>query len=158
RRADAHRHAGVADTARGGAGAGLCARRRRKRLRAAHGRGADLRCRRPAARRPQPHDPREPHGRAIVLRRRTPARAATDAGADRRRALLAWRDLNREGRPMTVVRLIADDLTGALDTAAEFVAACGPIPVCTADAVPADAGASLSGASLSGASLSGASL
>jgi uncharacterized protein YgbK (DUF1537 family) len=30
---------------------------------------------------------------------------------------------------MTVLRLIADDLTGALDTAAEFAALCGPVPV-----------------------------
>jgi D-threonate/D-erythronate kinase len=30
---------------------------------------------------------------------------------------------------MTVLRLIADDLTGALDTAAEFASLCGPVPV-----------------------------
>jgi uncharacterized protein YgbK (DUF1537 family) len=33
---------------------------------------------------------------------------------------------------MTVLRLIADDLTGALDTAAEFAALCGPVPVARA--------------------------
>ena len=30
---------------------------------------------------------------------------------------------------MTSVRLLADDLTGALDTAAEFVGLCGPFDV-----------------------------
>jgi len=34
---------------------------------------------------------------------------------------------------MTVVRLLADDLTGALDTAAEFVGLCGPFDVTWAD-------------------------
>lgn len=37
---------------------------------------------------------------------------------------------------MTVLRLIADDLTGALDTAAEFSGLCGPVPV-TRAATPA---------------------
>lgn len=41
---------------------------------------------------------------------------------------------------MTSVRLIADDLTGALDTAAEFVGLCGPFDVSWADA-PANPGA-----------------
>jgi uncharacterized protein YgbK (DUF1537 family) len=38
---------------------------------------------------------------------------------------------------MTVLRLIADDLTGALDTAAEFAGLCGPVPVLRA-ALPAE--------------------
>lgn len=38
---------------------------------------------------------------------------------------------------MTVVRLVADDLTGALDTAAEFVPLAGPIPVRSGDVRPA---------------------
>lgn len=41
---------------------------------------------------------------------------------------------------MTVVRLLADDLTGALDTAAEFVGLCGPFDVTWADS-PAAPGA-----------------
>jgi uncharacterized protein YgbK (DUF1537 family) len=40
---------------------------------------------------------------------------------------------------MTRVRLLADDLTGALDTAAEFVGLCGPFDVIWAD-TPAGAG------------------
>lgn len=40
---------------------------------------------------------------------------------------------------MTSVRLLADDLTGALDTAAEFVGLCGPFDVAWADA-PATSG------------------
>jgi uncharacterized protein YgbK (DUF1537 family) len=45
------------------------------------------------------------------------------------------------GRPTTAgpsVRLLADDLTGALDTAAEFVAIAGAIPVYWHDAIPRD--------------------
>ena len=37
---------------------------------------------------------------------------------------------------MTPLRLLADDLTGALDTAAEFVGLCGPFQVMWAGAVP----------------------
>jgi uncharacterized protein YgbK (DUF1537 family) len=37
---------------------------------------------------------------------------------------------------MPSIRLLADDLTGALDTAAEFVGLCGPFEVTWADAVP----------------------
>ncbi len=37
-----------------------------------------------------------------------------------------------------VLRLLADDLTGALDSAAEFVGLAGPIRVCWADAAPAE--------------------
>ena len=40
---------------------------------------------------------------------------------------------------MMRVRMLADDLTGALDTAAEFVGLCGPFDVVWADA-PATAG------------------
>ena len=39
---------------------------------------------------------------------------------------------------MTTLRLIADDLTGALDTAAEFVGPTGPVPVYWSGAIPAD--------------------
>ena len=39
---------------------------------------------------------------------------------------------------MTTLRLIADDLTGALDTAAEFVGLLGPVPVYWSGAIPAD--------------------
>jgi uncharacterized protein YgbK (DUF1537 family) len=39
---------------------------------------------------------------------------------------------------MTTLRLIADDLTGALDTAAEFVGLTGPVPVYWSGAIPAD--------------------
>lgn len=38
---------------------------------------------------------------------------------------------------MTSLRLLADDLTGALDTAAEFAGLCGPFDVTWADALPA---------------------
>jgi uncharacterized protein YgbK (DUF1537 family) len=38
---------------------------------------------------------------------------------------------------MRSLRLLADDLTGALDTAAEFVGWCGPLDVAWADALPA---------------------
>jgi D-threonate/D-erythronate kinase len=38
---------------------------------------------------------------------------------------------------MTSLRLLADDLTGALDTAAEFVGLCGPLDVTWTDALPA---------------------
>ena len=41
------------------------------------------------------------------------------------------------------LRLLADDLTGALDTAAEFVGVCGAIEVSWADALPAGLPASL---------------
>jgi uncharacterized protein YgbK (DUF1537 family) len=37
---------------------------------------------------------------------------------------------------MTSLRLLADDLTGALDTAAEFVGVCGPFDVTWADVLP----------------------
>ncbi|MDR3497310.1 MAG: four-carbon acid sugar kinase family protein [Ancalomicrobiaceae bacterium] len=46
------------------------------------------------------------------------------------------------GQPRTKLRLIADDLTGALDTAVEFVAALGPVRVCWGR-VPAEAGDAL---------------
>jgi D-threonate/D-erythronate kinase len=39
---------------------------------------------------------------------------------------------------MTIVRLLADDLTGALDTSAEFVPLTGPLPVNWADGVAVD--------------------
>src|SRR5215204_5381522 len=39
---------------------------------------------------------------------------------------------------MTALRLIADDLTGALDTAAEFVGLVGPVPVYWSGAIPLD--------------------
>jgi D-threonate/D-erythronate kinase len=39
---------------------------------------------------------------------------------------------------MTALRLLADDLTGALDTAAEFVGMTGPVPVFWAGAIPPD--------------------
>lgn len=39
---------------------------------------------------------------------------------------------------MTSLRLIADDLTGALDTAAEFVGLSGPVPVYWAGSIPAE--------------------
>ncbi|MDO9711708.1 four-carbon acid sugar kinase family protein [Paracraurococcus lichenis] len=42
-----------------------------------------------------------------------------------------------------VLRLLADDLTGALDTAAEFSALCGPVPV-RWDAAPAEGSLALS--------------
>jgi uncharacterized protein YgbK (DUF1537 family) len=38
---------------------------------------------------------------------------------------------------VTSLRLLADDLTGALDTAAEFVGLCGPLDVAWGDALPA---------------------
>lgn len=44
---------------------------------------------------------------------------------------------------MTSIRLLADDLTGALDTAAEFVGLCGPFDVIWADAAAASASQSL---------------
>lgn len=44
---------------------------------------------------------------------------------------------------MTSVRLLADDLTGALDTAAEFVGLCGPFDVIWSDAGAASAPRSL---------------
>jgi uncharacterized protein YgbK (DUF1537 family) len=44
---------------------------------------------------------------------------------------------------MTVVRLLADDLTGALDTAAEFVGLCGPFDVTWADSPAAPSAQSL---------------
>ncbi|MBR0686833.1 Hrp-dependent type III effector protein [Bradyrhizobium manausense] len=44
---------------------------------------------------------------------------------------------------MTRVRLLADDLTGALDTAAEFVGLCGPFDVIWADAPAASVSSSL---------------
>ncbi|MBR1086921.1 Hrp-dependent type III effector protein [Bradyrhizobium manausense] len=44
---------------------------------------------------------------------------------------------------MTTVRLLADDLTGALDTAAEFVGLCGPFDVIWSDAPAASASRSL---------------
>jgi uncharacterized protein YgbK (DUF1537 family) len=43
---------------------------------------------------------------------------------------------------MRSLRLLADDLTGALDTAAEFVGRCGPLDVGWAGALPPDAPAS----------------
>jgi uncharacterized protein YgbK (DUF1537 family) len=39
---------------------------------------------------------------------------------------------------MTSLRLLADDLTGALDSAAEFVALTGPVPTFWHDAIPAE--------------------
>ena len=44
---------------------------------------------------------------------------------------------------MTSIRLIADDLTGALDTAAEFVGLCGPFDVIWADTPAASGSPSL---------------
>ncbi len=44
---------------------------------------------------------------------------------------------------MTIVRLLADDLTGALDTAAEFVPLTGELPVFWPDAGPMDLAGSL---------------
>jgi D-threonate/D-erythronate kinase len=44
---------------------------------------------------------------------------------------------------MTSVRLLADDLTGALDTAAEFVGLCGPFDVTWPDALSASSSPSL---------------
>jgi uncharacterized protein YgbK (DUF1537 family) len=44
---------------------------------------------------------------------------------------------------MTSVRLLADDLTGALDTAAEFVGLCGPFDVTWPDALSANGSPSL---------------
>lgn len=44
---------------------------------------------------------------------------------------------------MTCVRMLADDLTGALDTAAEFVGLCGPFDVIWADGAAASASQSL---------------
>ena len=44
---------------------------------------------------------------------------------------------------MRSLRLLADDLTGALDTAAEFVGLCGPLGVAWAGALPPDVPASL---------------
>jgi D-threonate/D-erythronate kinase len=44
---------------------------------------------------------------------------------------------------MTSVRLLADDLTGALDTAAEFVGLCGPFDVTWPEALPANGAPSL---------------
>ena len=41
------------------------------------------------------------------------------------------------------LRLLADDLTGALDTAAEFVGMCGPIEVRWAEPLPAGLPASV---------------
>ena len=38
---------------------------------------------------------------------------------------------------MTSIRLLADDLTGALDTAAEFVGLCGPFDVTWREALSA---------------------
>ncbi|MDE1996981.1 MAG: hypothetical protein KGI75_31065, partial [Rhizobiaceae bacterium] len=37
---------------------------------------------------------------------------------------------------MPTLRLLADDLTGALDTSVEFVGICGPIDVQRGDALP----------------------
>ncbi|WP_091718467.1 four-carbon acid sugar kinase family protein [Methylobacterium phyllostachyos] len=44
---------------------------------------------------------------------------------------------------MTRLRLIADDLTGTLDTAAGFTGLCGPIPVAWPEILPADGSGSL---------------
>jgi uncharacterized protein YgbK (DUF1537 family) len=44
---------------------------------------------------------------------------------------------------MRSLRLLADDLTGALDTAAEFVGWCGPLDVAWADALPGEMPTSL---------------
>ena len=44
---------------------------------------------------------------------------------------------------MTSVRLLADDLTGALDTAAEFVGLCGPFDVTWREALSTCSGSSL---------------
>ncbi|HEY1779414.1 MAG TPA: four-carbon acid sugar kinase family protein [Roseiarcus sp.] len=41
---------------------------------------------------------------------------------------------------MTILRLIADDLTGALDTAAQFTGRIGPLPVLLDGSIPAPAG------------------
>src|SRR3954471_14741184 len=46
--------------------------------------------------------------------------------------------LVEDAAEMTTLRLIADDLTGALDTAAEFVGLTGPVPVYWSGAIPAD--------------------
>ncbi len=44
---------------------------------------------------------------------------------------------------MTLLRLLADDLTGALDTAAEFVGLCGPLDVSWTDTLPLSLSGSL---------------
>ena len=44
---------------------------------------------------------------------------------------------------MTLLRLLADDLTGALDTAAEFVGLCGPLDVSWTDTLPSSLSGSL---------------
>lgn len=42
----------------------------------------------------------------------------------------------RDGRPVIRLRLLADDLTGALDSAAQFVPLVGAVPAFWHDAVP----------------------
>lgn len=44
---------------------------------------------------------------------------------------------------MTLLRLLADDLTGALDTAAEFVGLCGPLDVSWTETLPSSLAGSL---------------
>lgn len=44
---------------------------------------------------------------------------------------------------MTLLRLLADDLTGALDTAAEFVGLCGPLDVSWTETLPSSLTGSL---------------
>jgi D-threonate/D-erythronate kinase len=46
--------------------------------------------------------------------------------------------INQCGIIVPSLRLLADDLTGALDTAAEFVGLCGPLEVVSAGALPAN--------------------
>jgi len=58
------------------------------------------------------------------------------------------------------LRLLADDLTGALDTASEFVGLCGPVEVRWADGLPAVApvmGGDIEAASAAAATNSGCS-
>ena len=49
---------------------------------------------------------------------------------------------SRAGDPMIASRLLADDLTGALDTAAAFVRLSGPVPVYWAEVIPSQLPAS----------------
>ena len=87
-----------------------------------------------ALRRGEPHDRQQPHVQRGVHRPGRPAGAAPGRGAERGRASLARRHRGARGAAMipTItpdLRLLADDLTGALDTAAELTALCGPVPV-----------------------------
>src|SRR5262249_478341 len=95
---------------------------------------------------PPPHLPppaRRPGGRGDETRPRRRAGARPAAGAAAPRTRRARRDvalprrrqvpgaLARRGAGASVsrLRLLADDLTGALDTAAQFAGACGPVTV-----------------------------